>query len=161
LWSTVPGKRRLLHSRTLIACPIPLRSVAGRTTWTPPNQPFPFSAKRSPASFIGWRAVTLMKLLGHTSPEMTMQYLDVALTDLQREFELARSKPRHRLPQPRVPSAPLRAGLGGVLDSLLAAQHTLEMFRRALPNGSPRRHLDRLSNRLTKILNEARKLATP
>jgi integrase len=103
----------------------------------------------------------LMKLLGHTSPEMTMQYLDVALTDLQREFELARSKPRHRVPQPRVPSAPLRAGLGGVLDSLLASQHVLEMFRRALPNGSPRRRLDRLSNRLTKILREARKLATP
>jgi hypothetical protein len=35
----------------------------------------------------------LMKLLGHTSPEMTMRYL-VALTDLQREFQLARSRPR-------------------------------------------------------------------
>jgi integrase len=103
----------------------------------------------------------LMKLLGHTSPEMTMQYLDVALTDLQREFQLARSKPRHLVPQPRVPSTPLRAGLGGVLDSLLAAQHVLEMFRRALPNGTSRRRLDRLSNRLSKILNEARKLATP
>jgi integrase len=103
----------------------------------------------------------LMKLLGHTSPEMTMQYLDVALTDLQREFELARSKPRYLVPQPRVPSAPLRTGLGGVLDSLLAAQHTLEMFCRALPNGALRRHLHRFSNRLTKILSEARKLATP
>jgi uncharacterized protein (UPF0262 family) len=48
-----------------------------------------------------------------------------------------------------------------VLDSLLAAQHTLEMLRRALPNGTSRRFLDRLSNRLTKILREARKLATP
>src|SRR5207248_2074392 len=47
----------------------------------------------------------LMKLLGHTSPEMTMQYLDVTLHDLQREFELARSKPRHLVPQPSVPSA--------------------------------------------------------
>jgi integrase len=103
----------------------------------------------------------LMKLLGHTSPEMTMQYLDVALNDLQREFQQARSKPRHLVPQPRVPSAPLRAGLGGVLDSLLTAQHVLEMFRRALPNGTSRRRLDRLSNRLTKILSEARKLATP
>jgi hypothetical protein len=102
-----------------------------------------------------------MKLLGYTSPEMTMQYLDVALTDLQREFELARSKPRHLVPQPRVTSAPLREGLGGVIDSLLAAQHVLEMFRRALPNGTSRRRLDRLSNRLTKILIEARKLATP
>jgi integrase len=108
---------------------------------------------------VGFPAV--MKLLGHTSPEMTMQYLDVTLNDLQRAFELARSKPRHLVPQPRVPSAPLREGLGGVLDSLLATQHVLEMFRRALPNGTSRRRLDRLSNRLTKILSEARKLATP
>ena len=34
----------------------------------------------------------LMKLLGHTSPEMTMLYVEVALVDLQREFQLARSK---------------------------------------------------------------------
>ncbi|HEX8812804.1 MAG TPA: tyrosine-type recombinase/integrase [Terracidiphilus sp.] len=108
---------------------------------------------------VGFPAV--MKLLGHTSPEMTMLYLEVTLNDLQREFELARSKPRHLVPQPRVPSAPLRTGLGGVLDSLLATQHVLEMFRRALPNGTSRCRLDRLSNRLTKILREARKLATP
>ncbi len=103
----------------------------------------------------------VMKLLGHTSPEMTMQYLDVTLNDLQRAFELARSKPRHLVPQPRVPSALLREGLGGVIDSLLAAQHVLEMFRRELPNGTSRLRLDRLSNRLTKILIEARKLTTP
>ena len=103
----------------------------------------------------------LIKLLGHTSADMTMQYLDVALQDLQREFELARSKPRHLVPQPRVPPAPLRAGLDGLIDSLLAAQHLLEMFRRALPDGNSRRRLDRLSNRLTKIVIEARKLRTP
>jgi hypothetical protein len=102
-----------------------------------------------------------MKLLGHTSPDMTMRYLDVVLTDLQREFELARSQPRHLAPQPKVPFAALRKGFGGVIDSLLAAQHVLEMFRRALPNGTPRRRLDRLSNRLTKILSEVRKLTTP
>ena len=102
----------------------------------------------------------LMKLLGHTSPEMTMQYLDVVLTDLQREFELARSKPRHRVPQPPVPSAPQRSGLHAVLDSLHTAQHMLELFGRSLPNGPSRRCLDRLSNRLSKILREARNLAT-
>ena len=32
---------------------------------------------------------------------MTMRYVDVALTDLQREFQLARSKPRHLAPQPK------------------------------------------------------------
>ena len=103
----------------------------------------------------------LMKLLGHTSPEMTMQYLDVVLTALQREFELARSKPRHRVPQPPVPSAPQRSGLHAVLDSLHTAQHMLELFGRSLPNGPSRRCLDRLSNRLSKILREARNLTTP
>lgn len=107
---------------------------------------------------VGFPAV--MKLLGHTSPEMTMRYLDVALNDLQREFEMARSKPRHLVPQPKIPFTP-RAGFDGLIDSLLAAQHVLEMFRRTLPNGTSRRHLARLSNRLTKIVTEARKLATP
>jgi hypothetical protein len=36
-----------------------------------------------------------------------------------------------------------------------------EMFRRTLANSTPRRRLNRLSNRLTKIVTEARKLATP
>ena len=103
----------------------------------------------------------LMKLLGHTSPEMTMQYLDVILTDLQREFELAHSKPRHRVPEPKVPSAALRSGFNGVLDSLRTAQHMLEMFGRTLPNTASRRQLRRLSNRLSKILCEARSLTTP
>jgi integrase len=102
----------------------------------------------------------LMKLLGHTDPEMTMRYVEVALTDLQREFHLARSKPRHLIPQSKTPFT-FRTGLTGVLDSIIAAQHVLEIFRRTLPDGSARKHLDRLSNRLTKILAEARKLATP
>ncbi len=103
----------------------------------------------------------LMKLLGHTSPEMTMLYVEVALVDLQREFQLARSKPRHLAPQPTTSLTILRTGLDGVIDSLLAGQHALEMFRRALPMGTARSCLDRLSNRLTKIITEARKLGTP
>jgi len=107
---------------------------------------------------VGFPAV--MKLLGHTSPEMTMRYVDVTLSDLRREFDLARSKPRHLAPAPKVPTVSLRAGIVGVIDALLSAQHVLEMFRRSLPNNSFRRHLDRLSNRLTKIISEARKLGT-
>jgi hypothetical protein len=103
----------------------------------------------------------LMKLLGHTSPEMTMRYLDVALTDRQREFQRARSQPRHLVPQPKVPIARLRRGVDGMLDSLLVAQHVLEMFHRALPKGPSRECLDRLCNRLTKIVSETRKLPTP
>ena len=100
----------------------------------------------------------LMKLLGHASPEMTMVYLDIALTDLQREFDSACSHPRHLTPQPKTQAASTRAGLDGVLDALLTAQHVVEMYRRALPDGPPRRCLNRLVNRLTKILSEIRKL---
>jgi integrase len=104
---------------------------------------------------------SVMKLLGHASPEMTMLYLDIALTDLQREFHLARSQPRHLAPQPNTQVASARAGLDGVIDSLLTTQHVVEMYRRNLPDGAPRRCLDRLSNRLTKILSEARELGKP
>ena len=103
---------------------------------------------------------TVMKLLGHTSPRMTMRYVDVTLTDLQREFQLARSKPRHLAPQPKTSLAPLRTGLDGLIDSLLATQHVMEMFRRSLSNEASRSRLDRLSNRFTKILAESRKLHT-
>jgi hypothetical protein len=48
-----------------------------------------------------------------------------------------------------------------LLDSLHAAQHILEMFRRALSEGAVRRHVDRLGNRLTKITSETRELGTP
>jgi integrase len=109
----------------------------------------------------GVEFLSIVKLLGHASPEMTMLYLDVALTDLQREFHQARSQPRHLAPQPKTQVAPARTGLDGVIDALLTAQHVMEMFRRALPDGAPRRCLDRLSNRLTKILSEARKLDSP
>jgi hypothetical protein len=90
---------------------------------------------------------------------MTMRYLDVTLTDLQREFHIARSNPRHLIPQP-AHMVSQRSGLAGVIDSLLVTQHRLEMFRRTLAPGAPRRCLDRLSNRLTKILSETKKLNT-
>jgi hypothetical protein len=103
----------------------------------------------------------LMNLLGHTSPKMTMLYIQVLLIDVQREFQLACVKPRHLLPQPKTSSTHIRAGLDGVIDSLRAAHHALEMFRRTLPLGTARTGLDRLSNRLTKIVTLTRKLRTP
>ena len=102
----------------------------------------------------------VMQLLGHLTPEMTMRYLQVSIPDLQREFHLARSQPRHLLPASRLPASPSspQANLASLLDSLHLAQHVLEMFRRALPQGSDRRRLDRLANRLSKITSETRKL---
>jgi site-specific recombinase XerD len=49
----------------------------------------------------GVEFLSIMKLLGHASPEMTMLYLDIALTDLQREFHAAGSQPRHLAPRPK------------------------------------------------------------
>jgi integrase len=100
----------------------------------------------------------LMKLLGHTNPQMTMHYVDIALTDLQREFRLANSKPRHLAPQPKVSPALQRKGLDGIIDFLRAAQHAMLMFRRSLPTSHSRSTLNRFANRLTKILVEMRKL---
>jgi hypothetical protein len=37
----------------------------------------------------------------------------------------------------------------------------MEMFRRTLPDGSSRRLLDRLTNRLTKIVAQIRKVSPP
>ena len=104
---------------------------------------------------------SLMKLLGHSSADMTMRYLRITLPDLQREFHLARSQPRHLAPQPKLPATTVGADLPGVVESLRISQHVLEMFRRTLPDGRPRRCLDRLANRLTKIVAEALKLAPP
>ena len=109
----------------------------------------------------GVEFLSIMKLLGHTSPEMTMLYLDIALTDLQREFHAARSEPRHLAPQPKTQVTSAHASLDGVVDSLRTTQHVVEMFRRTLPNGDTRRCLDRVSNRLTKLLAIARQLRTP
>jgi hypothetical protein len=77
---------------------------------------------------------------------MTMRYLNVTLTDLKREFQLARSKPRHLMPQPNPSVAALRVGLAGVINALSGAHYVLEMFRRTLPDGPTRSCLDRLSN---------------
>jgi site-specific recombinase XerC len=100
----------------------------------------------------------LMKLLGHVNPEMTMRYVEVAGTDLQREFHLARSQPPASRAATKTPPFSPRGGLHGVVNSLLFAQHVIEMYRRSLPNGNPKHRLDQLANRLTKILAETRKL---
>ncbi len=134
-------------------------AVAGIPTRTVPHQ-----FRHTYASEMIRCGVTLpavMKLLGHTDPGMTMRYIEVASTDLQREFRLARSQPHHLVPQPKAPMITPRAGVNGIVDSLLFTQHAIEMFRRSLPEGPSRNCLDRLSNRLTKIVSEARKLSPP
>ncbi len=104
----------------------------------------------------------VIKLLGHKSPHMTLEYLQITQQDLQREFHLALSHPRHWVPS-RITSSgsPPRADLSSLIDSLTAAQHVLEMYRRSVSDNFARRLLDRLANRIVKILTETRKLNPP
>ncbi len=103
----------------------------------------------------------VMKLLGHNSPDMTMHYLDIAVPDLQREFHRAQTQPRHLAPQPKTSGPSVSAGIDGLIPSILASQHLLEMFRRSLSDDAPRRQLGRLSNRLTKIIAVLRRVDPP
>jgi integrase len=104
----------------------------------------------------------LMKLLGHSTPKMTLLYAEFTPTDLQREFRAARSQPRHLVPPPRTTTSTigLKPDLTSTLHALQVAQHVLEMFRRTLSDTSAAASqvLDRLANRLTKIAAELRKL---
>jgi integrase len=98
----------------------------------------------------------VMKLLGHTTPRMTMLYVEITQMDLQREFQLARSHPRHLVPPPRAPlpvTAP-HANRASLLVSLRASQHVLEMCRRGASDDTTRRLFTRLENRLMKIIAE-------
>jgi integrase len=104
----------------------------------------------------------VMKLLGHKSPHMTLEYLEITQQDLQREFHLALSHPRHLVPSRAISSGSSpRADLSNLIDSLTSALHVLEMYRRSLADDSARRLLDRVPNRLIKVLAEIRKLSTP
>lgn len=100
----------------------------------------------------------VVKLLGHKSAYMTLQYIEITQQDLQREFELARLHPRHLAPHPRTPHTPpsSHADLDTLIASLHAAQHVLEMYRRSVDDPSARRSLNRIANRLAKLLAVAR-----
>ena len=96
----------------------------------------------------------LKELLGHRDIRMTMAYVAVTQNDLQRQYHLARQAILHRMPE--LPAAqpaatPAHPSIPGVLDSLSATRHLLEMFRRRLEDEKARRQLGRLANRLVKI----------
>jgi len=153
----VRPRSRYTLVRTLRAVLRDVAKAGGVTTRIVPHQfrhTYGTEMLRAGVSF-----AAVMKLLGHKNPHMTLEYLEITQQDLQREFQLARSQPRHLAPQPKAQLV-AGAGIDGFIDSLLAAHHVLEMFRRTLPNGASRNRVGRLSNRLTKIVAEARKLAT-
>ena len=103
----------------------------------------------------------LMKLLGHASPEMTMNYAELTPNDVYREFHALRSPARHGIPSPKASSASFLADLPSSLHAIQSAHHVIEMFRRTLSEADPTAAvLDRMLNRLTKIAAELRKVPT-
>lgn len=165
--STIPPDGLLLarrHNRAALLCYLRTELTKVRTAVgiTRPIVPHMFRhtfATEMLRSGISYAA--LMKLLGHTSPEMTMLYAEFTQNDLQREFRAVCSNPRHLLPPPKITFTPAVADLPGALHSIENAQHVLEMFRRSLPETDHSlRLLDRLVNRLTKIAAVLRKLAS-
>jgi hypothetical protein len=133
-------------------------AAAGITTRIVPHQFRHTDGTEMVRAGVSFPAV--MQLLGHTDPEMTLLYLEITQSDLQREYHLARTHPRHLAPSPRAlrPGPLSHADLPSLLDSLDAAQHVLEMFRRNLTDDSARRLLDRLGDRLSKIVARLRHL---
>jgi site-specific recombinase XerD len=166
---TAPNTGRLLLSRkrgrfmlirTLRAALQDVVKAAGITARIVPHQfrhTYGTEMLRAGVGFAG-----VMQLLGHKDPHMTLEYLEITQQDLQREFHLARSHPRNLAPSPTLSSiSKPRADLASLIDSLKAAQHVLEMFRRSLAEDSPRRLLARVARRLVKILADTRKLNPP
>jgi site-specific recombinase XerD len=151
---------RVMLIRRLRAALQDVAAAAGITARIVPHQfrhTYGTEMLRAGVGFAG-----VMQLLGHKSPHMTLEYLEITQPDLQREFLLARSHPRHLAPSRTLSSVSSpRADLAGLIVSLETAQHVLEMFRRSLAEDSPRRLLARLARRLVKILADARKLNPP
>jgi len=103
----------------------------------------------------------IMKILGHTSPDMTMLYLGIVLTDLEKELQQAWAQPRHLIPHRTKAALTQRLGLPGIVDSLASAQNAVESCRRDQTDAALRHHLKCVGNRLCKILALLRKLAPP
>ncbi|HTP34788.1 MAG TPA: hypothetical protein VMJ75_21570 [Candidatus Acidoferrales bacterium] len=80
----------------------------------------------------------LMKLLGHRTANMTLRHVEITQKDLQCEFYLAQTRPRHLIPVP----APLLGTDPDSIDSaalvgrLSAAMRVLDLYRQQNPPGT-------------------------
>ena len=103
-----------------------------------------------------------MKLLGHRTANMTLRYVEITQQDLQREFHLARQKPRHLLPLPPALSAtdPLAADVGTVMHRLSGAMRVLDLFRQQPQAAAHDKSLRLLLRRLVRIRSRFEKLTS-
>jgi hypothetical protein len=105
-----------------------------------------------------------MKLLGHKDIRMTLRYIQVTQQDLQREFYAARRNP---VSSQLVPTLPLTncgssatSDVSGILQSIAATRHLLEMYRRQSGEEQISKRFQRLAKRLLNVAIEFRRFAT-
>lgn len=103
----------------------------------------------------------LMQLLGHKDIRMTLRYVQVTQSDLQREFHAARQNATlpHRTPVISIPHGAPNADPLGIRQAIAASRHLLEMYRRGLSNEKTRRKLQRLDRRLLDVAQQLDRLA--
>ena len=111
---------------------------------------------------LGVSLPALMQLLGHKDIRMTLRYVQVTQSDLQREFHLARQNAAqpHRLPTLSLPTYTASADLPGIQQALAATRHLLEMYRRQLDDEKIRRKLQRLDKRLRAVASQLDRITT-
>jgi site-specific recombinase XerD len=95
----------------------------------------------------------LMQLLGHHDIRMTLRYVQLTQTDLQREFHLARqnASQHYSVPTILVPHQVTGADLTAIRQSLAATRYLLGLFRGRLDDDKTRRKLQRLDARLLAV----------
>lgn len=102
----------------------------------------------------------LMKLLGHRTANMTLRYVEITQQDLQREFHLARTKPRHLLPiaiaTAQSPSSDVHTR--HVRESVSECVRLIEQFAEQNPSAD-QRGLALLVRRLVRIRSQFAKIA--
>ena len=102
----------------------------------------------------GMSLPALKEILGHRDIKMTMRYVQVTQTDLQREYLLARRKMERIHPVPQVAGAPRTKGVGRIAEicnSLESIRHQLEMYRRQLDDRSAERKLHSVLRSLVRL----------
>jgi len=106
----------------------------------------------------------LMKLLGHRTANMTLRYVEITQKDLQREFHLARSSPRHLVPLPASVAAPDPDTIepATVVERFSAAIRVLDLYRQRNPTASDKplqlllRRLVRARSGFQKVISAAK-----
>jgi len=109
---------------------------------------------------LGVSLPALMQLLGHRDIRMTLRYVQITQADLQREYFTARLKAAERYTVPQFAASPIPTpiGLEGISQTLTAARHMLEMYRRQCADQKISRKMLRLASRVLSIAADLKKL---